>query len=138
MRAKDYMLGIQAKSRAIERKLDTIRLLAERAEHITATLGGAKVASSSTGGTIESCVTQMVVLEGEIKEQARDYSEAIEECSKMLDLIEPNYSEILYKRYFEGETWERIACDMGYTYQWVCVLHGRALQRIQPMVDELI
>lgn len=31
-------------------------------------------------------------------------------------------------RYIQGKTWEQIAVRMGYTYQWVCVLHGKALE----------
>lgn len=35
---------------------------------------------------------------------------------------------LLRYRYLHGKKWEEIAVIMGYTYQWVCVLHGRALQ----------
>lgn len=38
---------------------------------------------------------------------------------------------ILRYRYIHGYTWERIAVTMDYSYQWVCELHGRALQKFK-------
>jgi hypothetical protein len=32
------------------------------------------------------------------------------------------------------KTWEQIACEMDISYQWVCKLHGRALQVIDKML----
>ena len=37
---------------------------------------------------------------------------------------------LLERRYMDGRTWEQIAEDMGLTYQWVCTLHGKALELI--------
>ncbi|SHI24363.1 hypothetical protein SAMN02745823_03826 [Sporobacter termitidis DSM 10068] len=41
------------------------------------------------------------------------------------------YQTLLSLRYLDGKTWEQIAVDMNYTYQWVCKLHGDALNEIQ-------
>lgn len=38
---------------------------------------------------------------------------------------------LIRKRYMEGKRWEQIAVEMGYTYQHVLKLHGRALQNMQ-------
>ena len=38
-----------------------------------------------------------------------------------------DYKLLLMLRYLNFKTWEEIAVEMGYTYQWVHVLHGRAL-----------
>lgn len=38
---------------------------------------------------------------------------------------------LLRLRYIKGMTWERIAVEMHYGYQWVCKLHGRALLLIE-------
>ena len=37
---------------------------------------------------------------------------------------------LLELRYIDGLTWEKIAVKMNYTYQWICVLHGRALKQL--------
>lgn len=38
---------------------------------------------------------------------------------------------VLRYRYIHGYTWERIAVTMEYSYQWICELHGRALQKFR-------
>ena len=38
---------------------------------------------------------------------------------------------LLRLRYIKGMTWERIAVEMNYGYQWICKLHGRALLLIE-------
>lgn len=40
---------------------------------------------------------------------------------------------LLELRYINGYTWEQIAVKMNFSYQWVCVLHGRALAQIQVL-----
>lgn len=37
------------------------------------------------------------------------------------------YSEVLTRRYILCESWEQIACAMGYNYRWTTRLHGAAL-----------
>lgn len=42
---------------------------------------------------------------------------------------------VLRYRYIHGYTWERIAVTMDYSYQWICELHGRALQKFIIPLD---
>ena len=42
---------------------------------------------------------------------------------------------LLRLRYIKGMTWEKIAVEMNYTYQWVCELHGRALNKVEIKKD---
>lgn len=42
---------------------------------------------------------------------------------------------LLRLRYIKGMTWEKVAIEMNYTYQWVCELHGRALKKVEIQKD---
>lgn len=42
---------------------------------------------------------------------------------------------VLELRYVDGYTWEKIAVAIDRSYQWVCELHGRALQEFVPPLD---
>ena len=55
------------------------------------------------------------------------------EISQAIEASDCNETEqcILRYRYIHGYTWERIAVTMEYSYQWVCELHGRALQHFK-------
>ena len=44
------------------------------------------------------------------------------------------YVDILFRRYVECHSFERIACDMGYAYNYVCTLHGEALNAFENKV----
>lgn len=59
------------------------------------------------------------------------------EISQAIDDSDCNETEqcILRYRYIHGYTWERIAVIMEYSYQWVCELHGRALQHFKIPLD---
>ncbi len=47
------------------------------------------------------------------------------------------YRLLLTLRYLNYDTWEQIAVKMGYTYQWVHVLHSRALIYFEEKVQVL-
>lgn len=39
--------------------------------------------------------------------------------------------DLMRYRYIDGLTWEQIAVTMNFSYQWVCKLHGDALEKIE-------
>ena len=51
-------------------------------------------------------------------------------CQKIETIKDPKQRAVIRFRYLNGFTWEKIAVEMDLTYQWVCALHGRALQEI--------
>lgn len=51
--------------------------------------------------------------------------------SKIENLGNEEYSLLLTLRYLNFKTWEEIAEVMGYTYQWVHVMHKRALKEFE-------
>lgn len=49
----------------------------------------------------------------------------------------PEYQDLLAKRYICCESWEKIAVDMNYELRYIHKLHSRALQEVQiPASDE--
>lgn len=52
-------------------------------------------------------------------------------------LERPEHNRLLFLRYVDGCTWEEIAVDMHYTYQWVAgPLHGNALQELEKIINK--
>lgn len=68
------------------------------------------------------------------EDRLRDEIENMEatECeiiSAINNVKDGTLKTILYERYINGKTWERIACEMNYTYKHlVAVLHPKALK----------
>nr|DAV92517.1 MAG TPA: Protein of unknown function (DUF1492) [Caudoviricetes sp.] len=53
-------------------------------------------------------------------------------------LPDPQQQAVLYARYINCKRWEDIASDMGYSWQGVFKLHGRALQSFEHMNKMLL
>ncbi len=43
-----------------------------------------------------------------------------------IEKVEQPYKNILFYRYTKGMSWNKVAEKMGYTREYVCVLHGDA------------
>lgn len=54
---------------------------------------------------------------------------------KITKLENPLYSHILFARYSEYKTFEQMAVDMGYSYHYICHLHGEALLAFNNIIN---
>lgn len=83
---------------------------------------------------VAEAVEKISSVEEQIGEQVSGLLDLRAEITgKIMSLPNPTYRELLTHRYILGKTFEQIAVDMHYTYQWVCILHGRALQAFQTV-----
>ena len=53
------------------------------------------------------------------------------EIEDSISSLEPAERVLMRLRYIEGLTWEQVAVEMHYSYKWVCVLHGRILDKMR-------
>lgn len=83
---------------------------------------------------------------GELATQLADYEEKLIDArsnawSIRMDVVntigkltDSTYSQLLYKRYIELKTWERIAAELNYSYMHITRLHGYALAEIENVL----
>lgn len=83
---------------------------------------------------------------GELATQLADYEEKLIDArsnawSIRMDVVntigkltDSTYSQLLYKRYIELKTWERIAAELNYSYMHITRLHGYALAEIEKVL----
>lgn len=70
-------------------------------------------------------------MENEISCQIYDLLELKKEIEGTISKVDdPVLRQLLTLRYINGYAFERVAEKMFYTYKWVCVLHGNALNAI--------
>ena len=67
-------------------------------------------------------------LEAEKEMQMVTYREIRQQISMVPD---PTEQEILSRRYLIGQSWEKIAVEMKYSYRHVTKLHGHALKHFE-------
>ncbi|MFR8003809.1 MAG: hypothetical protein ACLU62_12970 [Hydrogeniiclostridium sp.] len=121
----------------IQRKCREMSLWRQRALQITP-IYSELPGSRGKGDRIQSAVDHICEIEEEIN---RDIDELVvirEQVQKAIRSVKDQTLETLLEyRYIDGLTWEDLAEKMHYSYQWVCKLHGKALECIVlPEEDE--
>lgn len=129
---KEYLLEVRHLDSTINRKLEELEKLRSLAEKVTTTYSDMPSAMSSSTSKTEDIVVKIIDLSNEINEDIDRLVDMKVEVRQRIERIEnPEYRNILSLRYLCQKTFEAIAVDTGYTYQWICVLHGRALKELQ-------
>ena len=137
MNAKQYLRRIRFLDKMISAKLEQIEILHAQATKITVVLSNTpKVESSAERDKLAATVAKIVDLKKALREELDEYislkAEAIRLINSMPDC---RHRLVLMHRYINGQTWEQIAVEMHYTYQWVHVLHGRALREFEKVME---
>lgn len=85
-----------------------------------------------SGGKIGDLSDAIAALEGYAERINEKWDELIklrEEAKGLIDVMKDGrYREVLTLRYLNGQSWEQVAVNMGYTYRGVTGLHGKALK----------
>lgn len=130
MRAKEYL----SQAAVLKRRIKQIE---ERIEELRAEVSSPKairydkdmVQSSPTGDALATYVGRLEQEQTELLRLKTEYLERREEIRRRLVNVNPDlYSDILYMRYLEQKSLGQIADELSYSYEWICRLHGRALQ----------
>lgn len=86
---------------------------------------------------IENAVCNIIDLENEILEEIAALTEIQREIACVVtELLEDKrYKDIIELRYLNGQSWKAIASRLYYGEDWVCRLHGAALQAIKRAAE---
>lgn len=130
MTAKEYlqqlrMLDIKIRHR--KEQVEELRALAMCLGSFAS--DGDRVQTSGSGDRMSEQVARYVDLQAEVEEMIRGYTERKDRIIREIhELSDARYVEVLFKRYVEFKRLDVIASEMGYTYEWIRMVHGHALQ----------
>lgn len=80
-------------------------------------------------------MAKLVDLEAEINREVDRFVNERNAVTATIDSVDDErLHRVLSGRYIQFKTWEQIACDMDVSYQWVCKLHGTALQAVEKIL----
>ena len=103
----------------------------ERGEAMTAKLTASPAGEGVTDKT-GMAAAAIAYIDSRISARIWNLTMERRQIEKQIDAVEDEtLKRLLYLRYIRGLTWEEVAVEMHYTYQWVCALHGRALDAIR-------
>ena len=126
-----YLSRYRRLNQRIDRLLEEQSRWRERALKITPTLSQAP-GGGGNGSPIERPMDKVLEIDVEINREIDEMQIARKEIRETLNQLEDENLKLLMEyRYIDGMTWEQIAVKMHYGFQWVCKLHGRALNRLR-------
>lgn len=137
MEAKEYLKGIKKADTIINEKLKELDQLRGMRYKVTQTLKPVMVSGGGTHGGFTDASDSLIDLEREIDRDIDRFVDLKREAGSLLAQLEnPLHYQVLHRRYIMGETFEQIATEINYTYRWVCIIHGRALEAFQKVLDK--
>lgn len=135
MTAKTYLNQIRKADIKISDGLEELEQLKALATKVTAAMDGEVVSSSKNPDKMTAVVHKIIQLQEKINRDVDKYVDIKGEAMDLLSQVEnPIHYKILHSRYVLYRTWEQIADEIGYTYQWTCQLHGVALLEFEKIM----
>lgn len=133
--AKVFFQKVRDIDRQIAVKYEQLLRLNALSTKVTASLDGEGHGGGGVSRSMENGVMQIVALQEELEQDIEGYTSLYRQANAILRRMEDTKERVcLEHRYLLGRTWEEIAEEMGISYQWVSVLHGKALKS----ADEII
>lgn len=131
MRAKEYLQQIHKQDIKIGQRITQLQQMRDRV-HIMGSFDYSKDRVQSTPTSGNKQIEDLVDFENEIKDMIkREQLLKDKIISEIQTLENAVHVDILFRRYVDCQSFERIACDMNYTYQYVLNLHGEALKAFE-------
>lgn len=134
--AKEFLQQVKLCDMHINEKLEELERLKALTTKITSTWKtDVSVSGSGNQDKLGDAIAKIIDLEADINKAVDEFVDKKKEVSMIIEKIQqPDQVAVLYKRYFQFETWEQIACEMHMTYRNVCYIHGRALQTVEGLL----
>lgn len=129
METKQYLGQISRLDRMIKNKISEISQLRELSMSISAITIEEKVQTSPNFDKIGNSCCRISEMEEKLNNLIDEYVKKKNEIISQIENIEDEISyEILFARYIEKKTFERIATDINYSFRNTTRLHGKALR----------
>ena len=132
MTTKEYLCQISRLDRMINNKLSEISQLRELAMSVSAITNEERVQNTPNFDKIGTAYCKIEEMEEKLDKLIDEFVDKKNLIISQIDKIEnETYYEILFARYIEKKTFEKIADEMTYSWRQVIRLHGRALQEFE-------
>ncbi len=122
--------------RRIEAKLEKIEEFKARATSITISFGEKVQTSKNKNGT-EKIISIYLDMQNELKNEVERLHSILKDIKKNINsLQDENQKEILERKYINGESFSKIAEKMYISERQIFRIHGKALEKINLIIDK--
>lgn len=132
METKEYLQQIGRYDRLINNKLVELAQYRSMACSVSAVKNDEKVQSSPSHDTMDKIVSKIEQMENEIDMLVDRYIDNKRIIISQIDGMSDEMTyQILFSRYVEQKTFEKMAIEMNYCYKQIIRRHGKALQEFE-------
>ena len=132
MTTKEYLCQISRIDRMINNKLSEISQLRELAMNVSAIKNEERVQTTPNFDKIGTAYCKIEAMEEKLDKLIDEFVDKKNLIISQIDKIEnETYYEILFARYIEKKTFEKIADEMNYSFRNTTRLPGRALMEFE-------
>lgn len=133
MTTKEYLSQITRLNRVIENKFEEIKQLRELAYGLKSTFSAnERVQSSTDPDKTGTSIAKIDELERNLDAMIDEYVTLKNKIISQIDSMEDEtLYTILFSRYVEKKTFEKISTETSYCYRQVTRLHGKALREFE-------
>lgn len=132
MTTKEYLSQISRLDKMIKNKLSEIGQLRELSYGISAVTNEERVQTTPNFDKIGTAYCKIEEMEEKLDKLIDEYVDKKNLIICQIDSIEDEiYYDILFSRYIEKKTFEKIATDLNYSFRNTTRLHGKALKEFE-------
>lgn len=134
MSAKEYLSQIRKLDMRIGQRITELQQMRDRLSVMTG-IDYSKDKIQATPSSGNKQIEELVDFENGILQMINEETKLKHRIIAEIQILDNAlYADILFRRYVECLSFERIACDMGYAYNYVCTVHGNALKAFEDKV----
>lgn len=132
METKEYLQQIGRYDRLINNKLVELAQYRSMACSVSAVKNDERVQSSPSYDTMDKIVSKIEQMENEIDMLVDRYIDNKRIIISQIDSMSDEMTyQILFSRYVEQKTFEKMAIEINYCYKQIIRRHGKALQEFE-------
>jgi pyruvate-formate lyase len=134
MDTKQYLGQISRLDRMIKNKMTELSQYKDLIYGLSGVVNEERVQKSPDFDKMTGKVAKVLKIESKIDELIDEYVDKKNLIISQIDSMENEiYYEILFARYIEKKTFEKIADEMMYSWRQIIRLHGKALQEFEKI-----
>lgn len=136
MKAKDFLKQLRKYEMLIRNKMAEKAQWKAIATGTTARIDGERVQSSGSQQKMADAIGRYIDMEAEIDRAIDKLVDAKNDVIHVIEQLPVDEYDVLHKIYVQYFTLYEVADIHDKSYSWVTTVHGRALQKVQKILDE--
>lgn len=136
MNAKNYLEQLQNIIVKIEQKKLQAEELRSIATNISARTGSEKIRGSGRSDKVGNTIVKVLTLENQISDEINHYVEAKNTIINQIESLDNvDYMKMLYMRYVQFFTIDKIAVEMSLCARQISRVHNNALKEFEKLIE---